>query len=127
MRAHNHPSGDPNPSNDDIQITNRIAECGKLFGIGLIDHVIISDDGSYQSFLEKGLLKKSANLPLPQIREEESGAVSLQKGTKKWTIKVYIPVESDEPEVFNTREEAEREIESLSLMQPENIYEIENS
>ncbi len=124
---HNHPSGDPDPSNDDIQITDRIAECGELFGIGLIDHVIISGDGSYQSFLGKGLLKKCADPPLPQIREKESADVSLQRGIKptQWTIKVYTPVESDEPEVFNTREEAEKEIESLSLIQPEDVYAIE--
>ena len=122
---HNHPSGDVEASEDDIRITERVTQCGDLFDIQLLDHVIISDDGSYQSFLEKGLLKKSANLPLPQIREKESGGVSLQRETNKWTIKVYIPVESDEPEVFNTREEAEKEVESLSLMQPENIYAIE--
>ena len=56
---HNHPSGDPDPSQDDIQITNRLVECGKLFGIGLIDHVIISDDGKYESFMEKGLISKT--------------------------------------------------------------------
>ena len=63
---HNHPTGDPDPSNDDIQITNRMVECGKLFGIGLIDHVIISDDGKYESFLEKGLISKTLDSPLPQ-------------------------------------------------------------
>jgi DNA repair protein RadC len=68
---HNHPSGDPDPSNDDIQITNRIAECAKLFGIGLIDHVIISDDGKYESFMEKGLISKTLDSPIPTIREEE--------------------------------------------------------
>ncbi len=68
---HNHPSGDPDPSSDDIQITNRIAECGKLFGIGLIDHVIISDDGKYESFLEKGLISKTIDSPISQIREKK--------------------------------------------------------
>jgi len=42
-----------------------------------------------------------------------------------WVIKSYIPVESEDPEVYPTREEAEKDVESLSLMQPENIYEIE--
>ncbi len=42
-----------------------------------------------------------------------------------WIIKAYIPVEPDGPEVYATREEAEKDIESLSLMQPENIYEVE--
>ena len=42
-----------------------------------------------------------------------------------WIIKAYIPVEPEDPEVYATREEAEKDLESLSLMQPENIYEIE--
>ena len=42
-----------------------------------------------------------------------------------WIIKSYIPVEAEEPEVYTTREDAEKDVESLSLMQPENIYEIE--
>jgi hypothetical protein len=46
-----------------------------------------------------------------------------------WIIIAYIPVEPEDPEIYATREEAEKDIESLSLMQPENIYkaeEIEN-
>ena len=66
---HNHPSGDPDPSDDDIRITNRLVECGRLFGIGLIDHVIISDDGKYESFMEKGLISKTIDSPLPEIKE----------------------------------------------------------
>ena len=42
-----------------------------------------------------------------------------------WTIRCYIPVDCDDPEVYATREEAEKDVESLSLMQPENIYEIQ--
>ena len=56
---HNHPSGDVEPSEDDLKITHRLAECGKLFDIKLLDHVIISDDGKYESFLEKGLIKQT--------------------------------------------------------------------
>jgi hypothetical protein len=46
-----------------------------------------------------------------------------------WIIKAYIPVEPEDPEIYATREEAEKDIESLSLMQSENFYlveEIEN-
>jgi len=67
---HNHPSGDPDPSSNDIQITDRIAECGKLFGIDLIDHVIIADDGKYESLREKGLISKTLDSPIPTIREK---------------------------------------------------------
>ncbi len=42
-----------------------------------------------------------------------------------WRIKVYIPVEDGDDELYATKEEAEKEIESLSLMQWENIYEVE--
>lgn len=44
-----------------------------------------------------------------------------------WVIKAYIPVDSEEPETYGTKEEAERDAESLRLMQPENVYEIEEA
>lgn len=53
--CHNHPSGDPTPSNEDINITHRLKESGKLLGIDLIDHIIIGN-GSYISLKEKGIL-----------------------------------------------------------------------
>ena len=52
---HNHPTGDPSPSPDDIIITNRLKEAGLLIGIPVIDHIIIGD-GQYVSFAERGLL-----------------------------------------------------------------------
>jgi DNA repair protein RadC len=45
--AHNHPSGDATPSDDDILVTKRLATAGKILGIALIDHVIIGEDGYY--------------------------------------------------------------------------------
>lgn len=53
--CHNHPSGDPTPSKEDINITNRLMECGKLLGIDVLDHIIIGN-GTYISLKEKGLL-----------------------------------------------------------------------
>lgn len=53
--AHNHPSGDPNPSKEDIQITERLKEAGNLLGINLLDHIIVGDD-KYISLKEKGVL-----------------------------------------------------------------------
>jgi DNA repair protein RadC len=53
--CHNHPSGDPSPSSEDINLTHRIKECGKLIGIELLDHIIIGD-GCYVSLKEKGIL-----------------------------------------------------------------------
>jgi DNA repair protein RadC len=53
--AHNHPSGDPEPSEDDLALNKRLAEAGKILGIEVIDHIIIAKSG-YLSFKEKGLL-----------------------------------------------------------------------
>jgi DNA repair protein RadC len=50
---HNHPSGDPSPSKEDIEVTKRLSECGKIIGIELLDHLIIGD-GKYVSLKEKG-------------------------------------------------------------------------
>ncbi|MBN2537562.1 DNA repair protein RadC [candidate division WOR-3 bacterium] len=53
--VHNHPSGDPQPSDDDIRLTRRLAEAGKVVGIPLHDHVIVSRDSHY-SFRRRALL-----------------------------------------------------------------------
>ena len=53
--AHNHPSGDCKPSEDDILLTNRIRDAAGLIDVRLLDHVIIGDCG-YCSFKERGLL-----------------------------------------------------------------------
>lgn len=50
--AHNHPSGDPNPSPDDCALTERLRQCGTLMGIDVLDHVIVGFDGSYYSMKE---------------------------------------------------------------------------
>ncbi len=55
IAAHNHPSGDPKPSEDDLEVTKRLTEAGKMMGIELMDHVIISKN-SYFSFKEEKLL-----------------------------------------------------------------------
>ncbi|GIP16919.1 UPF0758 protein [Paenibacillus montaniterrae] len=52
---HNHPSGDPSPSPEDIQITKRLAEAGSLLGIEILDHLIIGD-GTFVSLKEQGYL-----------------------------------------------------------------------
>ncbi|USK84251.1 DNA repair protein RadC [Peribacillus asahii] len=52
---HNHPSGDPAPSKEDIEVTKRLVECGKIIGIDLLDHLIIGEH-KYVSLKEKGYL-----------------------------------------------------------------------
>lgn len=54
--SHNHPSGDCTPSSEDISVTTRIKESGKILGIELLDHIIIGDMGRYISIKEKGIL-----------------------------------------------------------------------
>ncbi|WP_255570129.1 RadC family protein [Cohnella sp. CFH 77786] len=53
--AHNHPSGDCTPSQEDISLTRRLKECGDLLGIELLDSLVIGSD-SYCSFKERGLM-----------------------------------------------------------------------
>lgn len=52
---HNHPSGDPTPSREDIEVTKRLVECGKIIGIDLLDHIIIGEQ-KYVSLKEKGYI-----------------------------------------------------------------------
>ncbi len=57
--VHNHPSGVPEPSREDVLLTVRLCEVGNLLGIPVLDHIIIGKD-SYFSFLDAGLLKPPA-------------------------------------------------------------------
>lgn len=52
---HNHPTGDPSPSKEDIKLTKNLLEASKIIGIDILDHIIIGDN-KYFSFLEEGLL-----------------------------------------------------------------------
>jgi DNA repair protein RadC len=53
--VHNHPSGDPEPSKDDIQITKQLVEASKLLGIEVLDHLIICDN-AYFSMKAKNII-----------------------------------------------------------------------
>jgi len=53
--VHNHPSGDPEPSEDDLKITKQLTDAGKILGIEVVDHIIISQD-KFTSFKEKKLI-----------------------------------------------------------------------
>ncbi|MCO7127945.1 DNA repair protein RadC [Sporolactobacillus shoreicorticis] len=52
---HNHPSGDPTPSREDIDVTKRLASCGKMLGVDVLDHIVIGDQ-CFVSLKQKGLL-----------------------------------------------------------------------
>jgi DNA repair protein RadC len=55
LLIHQHPTGDPTPSSEDIAITRRLKEAGEIMGIKILDHIIVGD-GEYLSFVERGLL-----------------------------------------------------------------------
>lgn len=51
--VHNHPSGDPEPSVDDIEVTRRLIEVGRVLGVPLLDHVIVGENGRYTSLRDR--------------------------------------------------------------------------
>jgi len=53
--AHNHPSGDPAPSPEDVNVTRQLVKAGKLLDIEILDHVVIGQGGQYASLKERGL------------------------------------------------------------------------
>ncbi|MTI84963.1 MAG: hypothetical protein FH756_13985 [Firmicutes bacterium] len=53
--GHNHPSGDPEPSHEDIEVTNRLVEAGQILGIEVLDHIVCGDS-KYISLKTKGLM-----------------------------------------------------------------------
>ena len=53
--VHNHPSGDPTPSPEDVSVTKELLDAGKLMGVELLDHLVIGSGGRYISLNEKGL------------------------------------------------------------------------
>jgi len=57
LLMHNHPSGDPTPSRDDVEISRRLADAGRIIGISVLDHVIIGSEG-YSSLRDLGLLEE---------------------------------------------------------------------
>ena len=54
---HNHPSGNPSPSREDICLTERIRQAAEMIGLHLIDHIVIGDQ-AYYSFVENGMLNQ---------------------------------------------------------------------
>jgi DNA repair protein RadC len=62
MCFHNHPSGIPEESREDIEITKRLDEAGNLLGIGLLDHIIIGEGKCHVSLREKGIIKNRGNI-----------------------------------------------------------------
>lgn len=56
MLAHNHPSGDPEPSRDDERITTRLVEAGRILGVEVLDHIVIGAPGRWTSLARRGIV-----------------------------------------------------------------------
>lgn len=54
--VHNHPSGDAEPSSEDVNLTKRLINCGELFGIEVLDHIILGEDDKFVSMKSRGLI-----------------------------------------------------------------------
>ena len=54
--VHNHPSGDLEPSSNDLQVTEQLRAAGEIVGIKLIDHIIITNEGEFMSIKQRGIL-----------------------------------------------------------------------
>ena len=97
---HNHPSGDPTPSLEDRQLTDRLVAVGKLLGIRVLDHVIIGDS-RYVSFADEGWLKRARENPSiePTCDAVEGGSGNqtvIHTPTKEgrpWKTSVWSPSE----------------------------------
>jgi DNA repair protein RadC len=56
LLAHNHPSGDPDPSAEDVALTRRLAAAGTILGIEVLDHLVLGEAGRFVSLRERGVL-----------------------------------------------------------------------
>jgi RNA polymerase sigma factor (sigma-70 family) len=107
--AHNHPGGDPSPSQADIEVTKSVRETMNAAGVPLIDHVITNGDTAY-SFRENGLIQDfhKPHQDNPQITVEmraKSGKIYKDKWVQEWTKADYeaVPL-SSLPTVINGEE-----------------------
>ena len=56
IMAHNHPSGDCTPSQEDKVLTKRLCDAGKILGIAVLDHIVLGEEDQYFSFADNGIL-----------------------------------------------------------------------
>jgi len=78
--AHNHPSGDPTPSADDVDLTDRLGSARNLLGLRLLDHLIVGDEGRFYSFSETGLIGRSSPTRFVNAVPDLHGTASLNAG-----------------------------------------------
>ena len=117
VMVHNHPSGELNPSNTDIKLTDKMLAIGKFINVPVIDHLIITDK-EYYSFIDSGLLTKieqesNYDLTFSQVDslKEEVKSVEKKKATEmaKKMIKKKYPIE----EIIELTGLTEKQVERL--------------
>ena len=108
MLLHNHPSGNLTPSEEDIKTTERIAVCGRVLGIPVVDHIICAEQGyiSMRSYGYEHLFNDSEN-DLNKIRECETPEIRLpeDKDDDFSSLKISRKINGKEMEIPLTREE----------------------
>lgn len=85
MLLHNHPSGDPTPSRNDLELTHKLWEAARIMDIPLLDHIILGRGGVYCSFLKNGLMPTAEKEECGKAAEKKEsilkGIKNCQKGT----------------------------------------------
>ena len=108
MLLHNHPSGNLTPSEEDIKTTERIAVCGRVLGIPVVDHIICAEHGyiSMRSYGYEHLFNDSEN-DLNKIRESETPVIRLpeDKDEDYSSLKISREINGKEMEIPLTRDE----------------------
>ena len=108
MLLHNHPSGNLTPSEEDIKTTERIAVCGRVLGIPVVDHIICAEHGyiSMRSYGYEHLFNDSEN-DLNKIRESETPEIRLpeDKNEDYSSLKISREVNGKEMDIPLTRDE----------------------
>ena len=108
MLLHNHPSGNLTPSEEDIKTTERIAVCGRVLGIPVVDHIICAEHGyiSMRSYGYEHLFNDSEN-DLNKIRESETPEIRLpeDKDEDYSSLKISREVNGKEMDIPLTRDE----------------------
>ncbi|MGN1414836.1 MAG: JAB domain-containing protein [Anaerovoracaceae bacterium] len=96
---HNHPSGDPNPSQDDIEVTRRLVFCGELMGIRVVDHIVCGSRGRFCSVFEFDK-NEGMNQPIIELPAKDKSDMSSMVISRK--------INGHETEITLTKEEMEQ-------------------
>lgn len=83
--CHNHPNNCPEPSLEDIELTEKVAELSRQLGLVFLDHIILCENGVYTSILKKGKKKKS--VPLIRLKPHMTNLRVVEEIMRKWGIK----------------------------------------